>query len=555
MGDPGKLGASRMRRTRRTAATTTRRSTPSTPRAGTRHGSSSTASSATWRSWSPRRTPEPWSPGRRRSVASRLTTPTTADRSSLAQDAGSLGSGQGRQVGRRRVSAGVSNTSATLGDPSTSASRSASGCGGLGHVARGGVKHLAPCGSPRLARAPAGLPRFRRLGDLSRPGLGGGSACPAAATFRTELPSTSASPSPRGSVPSTATTSPRRSEKNASFAGVRCLSWSARPTRPSGPQPMYRCRPLPSSGSETMRNSLPAGGSGHGSPRGREHEVAHLERLLVQPGLARQGIEQRRRRPGSLGVAPVRRLHQRRAARLATGKAPGPRSRGPRAGLGHESSSREVSRSAGSSTTREPPGRSCAAARSSNAARSASADGPRPSSFSTCPRVMPSNAPSGSAPPFHGTGGERLLRLGRQRSGQRQGRRAPVGRGDLRGPGVQRGERHGAGPAAEVQHRARPPRQLPEHGARLRVAHRPVEEEVRPEQARVVQVPRADQRPVAGQPGRERPDALPDLLQLAPDQRRGSRGKLAVPPPDRHQARHPAGEGAVDVESGHGSPH
>src|SRR5262249_2666565 len=52
---------------------------------------------------------------------------------------------------------------------------------------------------------------------------------------------------------------------------------------------------------------------GIGPPRfwGSEHEVAHLERLLAQPGGAGDGLNQRRPLPGSLRMAPIARLHQR----------------------------------------------------------------------------------------------------------------------------------------------------------------------------------------------------------------------------------------------------
>ena len=63
-------------------------------------------------------------------------------------------------------------------------------------------------------------------------------------------------------------TSPRVILKNSRLLSDSCFSCIARPTRPSGPQPMKRRRPLPSSGSETIRNNVPGGGVGHASPFG-----------------------------------------------------------------------------------------------------------------------------------------------------------------------------------------------------------------------------------------------------------------------------------------------
>ena len=99
---------------------------------------------------------------------------------------------------------------------------------------------------------------------------------------------------------------------------------------------------------------------------------------------------------------------------------------------------------------------------------------------------------------------QRLAGLRRQRLRQLQ-RRACCGppRSPPRAPASSAAKASGPGPAPRSSTDARPLRQLGQRRARLRVAHRPVEEQVRAQQPRVVHVPRAGELPLARQAERQ----------------------------------------------------
>ena len=209
-----------------------------------------------------------------------------------------------------------------------------------------------------------------------------------------------------------------------------------------------------------------------------------------------------------------------------------------------------MSRSAGSKTTSEPPGATSSSASSSRAARRASASGPGKSSFTTCPIVTRSKRRAAGElrersaarrVPLARRDGLARGRRERSRGGERA--RRTVGSDHLGGPGVERRERDGRGAAAEVEHGARPARQLGEDAARLEVGDGPVEEQVRAEEAAFVHVARAGELSLAREPPRQPGDrrARPRAARPAPS---------TSPAPPRGRARRLAARSAARARRG-----
>ena len=362
-----------------------------------------------------------------------------------------------------------------------------------------------------------------------------GTGRPASASTVTRESAPSASPSPRGSTPSSATTSPRRSVSKRPVGVADVLLLQRQPLAPLRPAAHVAEPPLAGQRLGDDAEDLPrrrlgprlarrrhAPGSSSSPPpcaarrRGRSAPPAAAGRWPARRGTSRSPC-------ASAGQAPRKRQGARTARPPATSRS---RTR---------SSAREVSRSAGSITTSEPPGASVRAASASSAAR-----------FCLGPVALPElvddvaerdevgRPPAGQLGQRLAMGRvplprrERLAGEPRQLARGRERLPGPVAGGHLGRPGVERREGQRPGAAAEVEHGAGASRQLGEDAARLQVGDRPVEEQVGAEQPLVVEVAGARPAPGPGS-GRWRGGSPPPLTSRSSSGRSASGGGRGPP--------------------------